>query len=51
MFYGVLDRPGWRERNFEWSLGKADVEKIGHKMAKAASATPATLFQTQRGGA
>jgi cytochrome c biogenesis protein CcmG/thiol:disulfide interchange protein DsbE len=24
---------------------KADVEQIGHKMAKAASATPATLFQ------
>jgi len=24
---------------------KADVEDIGHKMAKAASATPATLFQ------
>jgi hypothetical protein len=23
---------------------KADVEEIGHKMAKAASATPATLF-------
>jgi len=25
---------------------KADVEDIGHKMAKAASATPATLFQS-----
>jgi hypothetical protein len=24
---------------------KADVEQIGRKMAKAASATPATLFQ------
>jgi hypothetical protein len=24
---------------------KADVEAIGHKMAKAASATPAALFQ------